>query len=108
MQYPGTLRRVVGEGGIAPDYFLDRMTLAEVRYFLEGLGRRNRESWEQTRIIAYVIAQANSTKDLEPSDILCFPWEDEKEKKGQTTVTDAEMERLREKAKLIEKGINHG
>ncbi|MFR3100803.1 MAG: hypothetical protein ACLTNJ_09325 [Parabacteroides distasonis] len=40
--------RVVGEGGIAPDYFLDRMTVSEVRCFLEGLGRRNRESWEQT------------------------------------------------------------
>lgn len=83
------------------------MTLAEVRCFLEGLGRRNRESWEQTRIVAYVIAQANSTKDLEPSDVLCFPW-DEKEEKGQTTVTDEEMERLREKVKLIEKEINHG
>lgn len=83
------------------------MTLAEVRCFLEGLSRRHRESWEQTRIVAYVIAQANSTKDLEPSDVLCFPW-DEKEVHRQTTVTDAEMERLREKAKLIEKEINHG
>lgn len=83
------------------------MTLAEVRCFLEGLSRRHRESWEQTRIVAYVIAQANSTKDLEPSDVLCFPW-DEKEERGQTAVTDAEMDRLREKAKLIEKEINHG
>nr|WP_317473164.1 hypothetical protein [Bacteroides hominis (ex Liu et al. 2022)]MDV6156499.1 hypothetical protein [Bacteroides hominis (ex Liu et al. 2022)] len=99
--------RVVGEGGVAPDYFLDKMTLAEVRCFLEGLIRRNRESWEQTRIVAYVIAQANSTRDLEPSDVLCFPW-DVKEEKGQTTVTDEEMEMLREKAKLIEKEINHG
>ena len=83
------------------------MTVSEVRCFLEGLGRRNRESWEQTRIIAYVIAQANSTKDLEPSEAPCFPC-DEKEEKRQTAVTDAEMERLREKAKLIEKEINHG
>ena len=83
------------------------MTVSEVRCFLEGLGRRNRESWEQTRIIAYVIAQENCTKDLYPSDVLFFPCDD-KEEKRQTAVTDAEMERLREKAKLIEKEINHG
>lgn len=100
--------RVVGEGGIAPDYFLDRMTLAEVRYFLEGLGRRNRESWEQTRIIAYVIAQANSTKQLKQSDILRFPWDEAKEdEKKRTSVTDEEVKRLRAKAKLIEKEMNH-
>ena len=100
--------RVVGEGGIAPDYFLDRMTLTEVRYFLEGLGRRNRESWEQTRIIAYVIAQANSTKQLKQSDILRFPWDEAKEdEKKRTSVTDEEVKRLRAKAKLIEKEMNH-
>lgn len=99
--------RVVGEGGIAPDYFLDRMTLAEVRYFLEGLGRRNRESWEQTRIIAYVIAQANSTKQLKQSDVLRFPWDEADDEKKRTSVTDEEVKRLRAKAKLIEKEMNH-
>ncbi|MFK2699123.1 hypothetical protein ACIXR5_06720 [Bacteroides fragilis] len=99
--------RVVGEGGIAPDYFLDRMTLAEVRYFLEGLGRRNRESWEQTRIIAYVIAQANSTKQLKQSDVLRFPWDEADDEKKCTPVTDEEVKRLRAKAKLIEKEMNH-
>ena len=84
------------------------MTLTEVRYFLEGLGRRNRESWEQTRIIAYVIAQANSTKQLKQSDILRFPWDEAKEdEKKRTSVTDEEVKRLRAKAKLIEKEMNH-
>lgn len=83
------------------------MTLAEVRYFLEGLGRRNWESWEQTRIIAYVIAQANSTKQLKQSDVLRFPWDEADDEKKCTSVTDEEVKRLRAKAKLIEKEMNH-
>lgn len=77
------------------------MTFAEVRCFLEGLNMRNRESWEQTRLLGYIIAQANSTKTLTPSDIIRFPW-DEQQGKKDTSVSDADMKRLREKAKLIE------
>lgn len=76
------------------------MTLAEVESFLEGLNRRNRETWEQTRLLGYIIAQSNSTKTLKQTDILRFPW-DEEEKK-ETSVTDDEMKRLREKAKAVE------
>lgn len=76
------------------------MTLAEVESFLEGLNRRNREAWEQTRLLGYIIAQSNSTKTLKQTDILRFPW-DEEEKK-ETSVTDDEMKRLREKAKAVE------
>lgn len=104
--------RVVGEGGVDPGYFLDKMSFVEVSCFLDGLNRRNRESWEQTRIVSYIIAQANSTKKLEQSDILCFPW-DEKEDVADkcTTVTGEEMARLRAMAKQVEdelKDINHG
>lgn len=80
------------------------MTLAEVESFLEGLNRRNRDAWEQTRLLGYIIAQSNSTKTLKQTDILRFPW-DEEEKKD-TSVTDAEMKRLRAKAKEIESQLN--
>lgn len=80
------------------------MTLAEVESFLEGLNRRNRDAWEQTRLLGYIIAQSNSTKTLKQTDILRFPW-DEEEKKD-TSVTDDEMERLRAKAKEIESQLN--
>ena len=97
--------RVVGEGGVHPSYFLDKMTFAEVVTFLDGLNRRNREGWEQTRVIAHVIAQANSTKQLEASDILRFPWDEEQGKKKRSTVSDEDIERLRKEAKLIEQQI---
>lgn len=98
---------MVGEGGVSPDYFLDHMTLTEVRYFLEGLERRKRDAWEQTRILGYIIAQVNSTKKLKQSDILSFPWDKETiNKKKIVTVPDTEIERLRNKAKQVEQTLN--
>lgn len=76
------------------------MTFGEVEAFLAGFNRRNRDAWEQTRIIGYIIAQANSTKKLEPSDVLRFPWDEDKAE--DTQVSDEEMKRLREKAKQVE------
>ena len=73
------------------------MTFGEVEMFLTGFNLRNREAWEQTRIIGYIIAQSNSTKKLEQTDILRFPWDREA-----ATVTDDEIKRLREKAKQVE------
>lgn len=79
------------------------MTFAEVRYFLDGLTRRNRESWEQTRLLGYIIAQGNSTKSLKQTDILRFPWDEENEKEVKDTgVSDEDVKRLRELAKQYE------
>lgn len=83
------------------------MTLTEVRYFLEGLERRKRDAWEQTRILGYITAQVNSTKKLKQSDILSFPWDKETvNKKKIVTVPDTEIERLRNKAKQVEQTLN--
>ena len=76
------------------------MDFIEVESFIDGLNRRNREAWEQTRLLAFIIAQSNSTRTLKQTDILRFPW-DEEEKKD-TSVTDEEMQRLRAKAKEVE------
>lgn len=80
------------------------MSFIEVESFLDGLNRRNRESWEQTRLLGYIIAQSNSTKTLKQTDILRFPW-DEEEKKD-TSVTNEDMKRLRVKAKALESQLN--
>ena len=80
------------------------MSFIEVESFLDGLNRRTRESWEQTRLLGYIIAQSNSTKTLKQTDILRFPW-DEEEKKD-TSVTNEDMKRLRAKAKALESQLN--
>lgn len=98
--------RVCGECGVSPDYFLDRMTLTEVRHLLEGYERRKRDAWEQTRILGYITAQVNSTKKLKQTDILSFPWDQEVIKKKVVSVPDSEIERLRNKAKQVEQTLN--
>ena len=80
------------------------MDFIEVESFIDGLNRRNRESWEQTRSLGFIIAQSNSTKTLKQTDILRFSW-DEEEKKD-TSVTDEEIQRLRAKAKEVESQLN--
>ena len=80
------------------------MDFIEVESFIDGLNRRNRESWEQTRLLGFIIAQSNSTKTLKQTDILRFSW-DEEEKKD-TSVTDEEIQRLRAKAKEVESQLN--
>ena len=80
------------------------MDFIEVESFIDGLNRRNREAWEQTRLLGFIIAQSNSTKTLKQTDILRFPW-DEEEKKD-TCVTDEEMKRLCVMAKEIESQLN--
>lgn len=80
------------------------MDFIEVESFIDGLNRRNREAWEQTRLLGFIIAQSNSTRTLKQTDILRFSW-DEEEKKD-TSVTDEEMQRLRAKAKEVESQLN--
>ena len=37
----------------------------------------HKDSWEQTRLLAYITAQVNSTKKIKLSDILDFYWEND-------------------------------
>lgn len=51
----------------------------ELAIICDSLHLRHKESWEQARMVAYITAQANSSKRLKPSDIITFPWEKENE-----------------------------
>lgn len=58
-----------------------------------------KDSWEQSRLVAYMIAQTNSTKRLKLTDILEFQWED---KNADTAISNEDVARLRQKAKQYE------
>ena len=88
---------IVVECGISPDYFLDEMQWYEIDACLKGLYNKNKTSWEQTRMISYIIAQVNSTKHLKPTDILSFNW-DKTEESKETAMTDNDIKRLKEKS----------
>lgn len=64
------------QAGVSPQYFLDDMQFYELEAVLEGLQERDKVSWEQARMVAYITAQCNSTKSIKPTDIIKFTWEE--------------------------------
>ena len=81
---------------------MDQLQDWEVYDFYNMLQYADTASWEQTRWLMYVIAQVNSRKKLDVTDILKFSWD---EKKQNTTITDDDIIRLKEKADIIGKKI---
>lgn len=73
------------------------MAFYEIDAILKTLQYRHRNSWEQTRMICYVLAQSNSTKKIKPTDIIRFPWDDDS-KSIDTLVSAEDIERLKKKA----------
>lgn len=49
----------------------------ELEALMDNLYLVDKNQWEQTRTLAYIIAQGNSTKKLSPDKILSFPWDEE-------------------------------
>lgn len=90
---------------IPPAYVLDEMSAYEIMSIMEYSYYKERETWEQTRLLAYLLAQTHSSKKLKLTDIMEFEWElkaqMEQQYKG-TTVTEEdvkELERLAEEWK---------
>lgn len=83
--------------GLDPGYVLDRMKMYEAKALLDHAHFAVRDGWEQARLIAYVTAQSQSTKKLEPDDIMSLPWE---KKKGETPdkPTDEQIAALKAEA----------
>lgn len=55
------------------------MEFYEVEALIENLYMKDKTAWEQARMVAYVTAQCQSTKPLDPKDMMTFPWEKEVE-----------------------------
>ena len=89
--------------GVQPDYVLDKMKFYEIEALIENLWMKNKESWEQTRVQAYITAQTQSTKKIDMNDIMSFPWE-KKEEKVEDTPEDIEM--MRKEMKEMESRLN--
>lgn len=62
---------------------------------------REQEQWEQTRLLAYITAQVNSTKKLKMTDILKFQWEENQKENKAKLMDDSELQRLKAKAQAI-------
>ena len=73
------------------------MQMYELEPLISNLHRKDRNSWEQARMVAYVIAQCNSTKKLKPTDIMQFTWDSDTI--GEPSFSNEYIKRLKEKAK---------
>ncbi len=81
---------------------MDQLQDWEVYDFYNMLQYADANSWEQTRWLMYVIAQVNSRKQLKVTDILNFSWD---QTQKNTTITDDEIKRHKEKADIIGKKL---
>jgi hypothetical protein len=81
------------------------MQVYELNLILSQLQYRNKNSWEQTRFISYIVAQTNSSKKLKPTDIIKFAWDNEKETDKDTNISKTDIDRLKAKAKMIAKTL---
>lgn len=87
---------MVGEGGLSPEYFFDKMSAVETQDYIDGLALRRRTAWEVGREIMRVTAAAAGCKQFD----FPLPWD--KERKAEAEAPDAkELARLRAKAKKI-------
>lgn len=100
---------LVLEAHISPEYVMDKMKLWEIPTLLKHIDLTFKTSWEQTRIVAYIIAQSNSTKTLKASDILKFPWDSKEEIKKSTPEDREELKRkMNETLKYLNNGGRSG
>lgn len=70
----------------------------EIQPLINNIYKNNKENWERTRLLAYITAQINSSKRLNPSDIISFNW-DVEDTIGDTAISNENIQRLKEKAK---------
>lgn len=78
-------------------YFLNDMDYFELNMICTNLNYADKQNWERTRLIGYIIAQCNSTKKLDATDILKFPW-DKTTEEAIKIDTKEEIEALKNKA----------
>lgn len=75
------------------------MEFYEIDAILESIHFSHKEGWEQARMISYVIAQSYSTKKIQPTDLILFPWDKKDTVSGETSISTEDIVRLKKKAK---------
>ena len=85
------------------------MKFYEIPELVKGLNLKSRESWEQTRLLAYMTAQVNSTKKIKPTDILQFEWDKKEPVDEEKMISKADVKRLSKKTdEVLKKLKNNG
>lgn len=69
---------------------------------MDNLYLVDKNDWERTRNLAYIIAQCNSKRKLSPEKVMKFPWDDEKNSVEHDRISDEELQKLQEERKILE------
>lgn len=77
---------------------MDEMEMYEIRAVMDYEYLAHKDSWEQARLVAYLVAQSNSSKKINLTDIAKFYWEKEEASSDTTTLSNTDKERLKEMA----------
>lgn len=79
------------------------MEFYEIEALIENLWMKDKTSWEQTRTVGYITAQCQSTKKIDPQEMMSFPWDKKVEK---VEDTPEEIEMMRKEMKAMEDKLN--
>lgn len=89
---------------ISLPYFMDEMQEYEVHDIYNALQFADAGQWEMTRWLLYAIIQVNSKKKIKIEDVIKFPW-DKDYVKLDTKISNADIDRLKQKSQEILKNI---
>ena len=73
---------------------MDKMQFYEIDSLIQDIYKKNKEKWEMTRFIAYVMAQTQTTEKLQLTKFLPFPWDDKETEEEKIEITKEYRETL--------------
>lgn len=91
---------------VSVEYFMDSLQEYEIEPIVQNIPFIEKGDWERTRFLAYCNIQKSSSKRISPQDLITFPWENEESSTDQINgnsepLTQSDIERLRQQAKII-------
>lgn len=97
---------VFGYKMVSYQYFMDEMKPYELQLLIDSISFTDINGWEQTRLKMYTTASLFAKKGLKTSDIMQFSW-DGKEDEPPKEITQTDIDRLKARAKLIQKQLTN-
>ena len=79
------------------------MQFYEIECLIENMWMKDKTSWEQTRTVSYITAQCQSTKKIDPQEMMSFPWESDSQTEE---ITAEEREEILKEMKAMEDRLN--
>lgn len=76
------------------------MEFYEIGSLLKYQYMKDMETWEQARMLGFITARSNGTKIHKMEDLIKFSWE-KKYKEKPRLITDEELQKYKNKAKMI-------